>query len=269
MVILDQAGRGRPWLRIVPAPPDVRDLVEHFWIEDSRGINTAHRGAWRIVPDGSAHLIFGTVEDECTVRYRLSVVGARTVQTDIDRAGRVVTVGARLVPGALPSLVREDARHFADFGTPLLDLSPRLGRDALERLTGAEDHADLWRGLAALVARMRRGAVLRQVTPIMNAVRLIDTSGGNADIHRVAYEVGMAPRTFRATFAEQVGLAPKRYARIRRLHEAMHLTVGGSTRSLAGIASRTGYADQAHMTRDFRALVGEPPGAYLDRRVVS
>ena len=47
-----------------------------------------------------------------------------------------------------------------------------------------------------------------------------------------------------------------------RFHAARGLVLGGSA-SLAEVAARTGYADQAHLTREWRDLAGVPPMTWL------
>jgi AraC-like DNA-binding protein len=56
---------------------------------------------------------------------------------------------------------------------------------------------------------------------------------------------------------KSVGLAPKRALRIARLHRALRLADGRQPWSAAAAAA--GYADQAHLTRDMQALLGEGP----------
>jgi AraC-like DNA-binding protein len=48
----------------------------------------------------------------------------------------------------------------------------------------------------------------------------------------------------------------KRY----RLHEAA-ARLGGAV-DMAALALELGYFDQAHFIRDFKAVVGQPPGRY-------
>lgn len=60
-------------------------------------------------------------------------------------------------------------------------------------------------------------------------------------------------RNFRKTF----GTSPKRYARITRIERVLALRFRGET--WADIAYGSGFADQAHMIRDFQDIVGQSP----------
>jgi AraC-like DNA-binding protein len=78
-------------------------------------------------------------------------------------------------------------------------------------------------------------------------------------VHAVARRLGMSERHLRNLFARTTGLAPKLYTRIQRVRAVLASVHRGD---LAGLAMRAGYYDQAHMTTEFRRLVGVPPGAF-------
>jgi AraC-like DNA-binding protein len=63
----------------------------------------------------------------------------------------------------------------------------------------------------------------------------------------------------RREFTTAVGLPPKVVARIARVHRAQAAITDGQP--LSAVAARCGFADQAHMTREFMALVGKTPRA--------
>jgi AraC-like DNA-binding protein len=67
---------------------------------------------------------------------------------------------------------------------------------------------------------------------------------------------GMSPRTLQRWFARHVGLPPRAYLRLLRFHKAFEQVPAQP--SLADHAAASGFADQAHMARDFRALAGVP-----------
>jgi len=81
---------------------------------------------------------------------------------------------------------------------------------------------------------------------------------GAASVAEMGRATGMRPRTLQRWFARNVGLAPRHYLRLLRFHKAFAQVP--EQPSLADHAAAQGYADQAHMARDFRALAGVPAG---------
>ena len=79
---------------------------------------------------------------------------------------------------------------------------------------------------------------------------------GAATVEDMARDTGMSPRTLQRWFARHVGLPPRRYLRLLRFQKAFEQVPEQS--SLADHAAAQGYADQAHMARDFRAMAGVP-----------
>jgi AraC-like DNA-binding protein len=77
-----------------------------------------------------------------------------------------------------------------------------------------------------------------------------------ATVEQMAHGAGMSPRTLQRWFARHVGLPPRRYLRLLRFHKAFEQVPGPV--SLAEQAAAQGYADQAHMAREFRAMAGVP-----------
>nr|BFE68666.1 hypothetical protein GCM10020092_019670 [Actinoplanes digitatis] len=66
-------------------------------------------------------------------------------------------------------------------------------------------------------------------------------------------------------FADYVGLGPKWVIRRYRLHEVGERLAAGADIDWARLVGELGYADQAHFTRDFTAMFGEPPTVYAQR----
>jgi AraC-like DNA-binding protein len=77
-------------------------------------------------------------------------------------------------------------------------------------------------------------------------------------------------RRLQRAFDRSVGLSPKVLGRVLRLRQAVRrLESAGRPLSWAGVAAAAGYADQAHLIREFRALAGVTPAAYVrERRAV-
>jgi AraC-like DNA-binding protein len=97
-------------------------------------------------------------------------------------------------------------------------------------------------------------------------------SGGTVRIGALAAESGYGHRQLRDKFVREYGITPKQAARILRFERSSELVKrfgrvgrGGTapTTSMAEIAARCGYFDQAHMIRDWHELAGCAPTAWL------
>jgi AraC-like DNA-binding protein len=83
----------------------------------------------------------------------------------------------------------------------------------------------------------------------------------------VCDDLGLVPRTLRRRFAAQVGLMPKRFARVQRMQRLVHDLDGLDEVDWSAAAARHGYADQPHLADEFRALAGVTPAEYLRSRI--
>ncbi len=93
------------------------------------------------------------------------------------------------------------------------------------------------------------------------AWRLIQHTGGRMPVETVARRVGWSRRYLAPRFEGEFGLAPKEAARVSRFTRARRLAESGH--SLAETAAAAGYADQSHLTREWRALSGRTPTQLL------
>jgi AraC-like DNA-binding protein len=82
---------------------------------------------------------------------------------------------------------------------------------------------------------------------------------GQASIGAMTEELGWSHRRLIDRFREQIGLTPKTVARVMRFDRATAALRDPTGRSLAEIAYECGYADQAHLTREFREFAGLSP----------
>jgi AraC-like DNA-binding protein len=82
-------------------------------------------------------------------------------------------------------------------------------------------------------------------------------------VEQVAALGGLGVRSLQRLFAAYVGVSPKAVLARYRLQDAAALIDSGEGDDLAGLATSLGWFDQAHFSRDFRAVVGVTPSAYL------
>jgi len=114
-----------------------------------------------------------------------------------------------------------------------------------------------------LLGVLRRARDPRSVVPaeVAAAWRLLARVRGRARVDWLADEVGWSRRHLTGRFTAEYGVTPKEAARLMRFEHARGLT--GQRVPLAEVALEAGYADQAHLAREWRRLAGQPASATL------
>ena len=94
------------------------------------------------------------------------------------------------------------------------------------------------------------------------AWQVAEATGGRCRIEDLARTVQLSPRQLRTLMIAETGLSPKQLSRQFRFDGVVARLADGD-RTLAQIAAENGYADQAHLTREFRQMAGCTPTQWL------
>ncbi len=224
-------------------PTDLADVVERFWLGawDLRGqpAHTTER-----IADPTVHLVF---EDGAA---RLVGVWTRLWRRTL--VGRGQVRAAKLHPGAARALLAGSAHLFSNRIVPLADAIPdSVGLPAI--VLGPVEPA---MGLSRLAGWIRDH--WRPDPQIGAAMQLVQRAcdGTHTRVDSLAAEAGMSSRALQRLFKSHVGASPKWVMRWSRLQEVAARIDAGAAPDLAALAYSLGYADQAHLARDFRAATG-------------
>lgn len=98
---------------------------------------------------------------------------------------------------------------------------------------------------------------------IKEGLKLIKSSRGQLDILGLSRDLFLTEKTLLRKFCSIIGKAPKQYCRIVRFHQIIRSLSENPDSSLTQIALDNGYFDQAHFSRDFKALSGYTPKEFL------
>jgi AraC-like DNA-binding protein len=200
----------------------------------------------RVLPDGCMDLLWN--------EGRLLVAGPDT-RAHLTGGPPSTWAGVRLGPGTAPALLGVPAHELRDRRVELADLWPVTG---VRRLTALVDAAgDPARGLEDLA--LRRAAETTPPDPVLH--RVVAALGAGRPVAATADELGLSARQLHRRSLTAFGYGPKTLARILRLRRALALARRGTP--FAETATRTGYADQAHLSREVRELTGLPLGDLL------
>lgn len=194
----------------------------------------------RVLPDGCMDLIWH--------RGELLVAGPDTVAHISRWAPGAGYVGLRLGAGAGPRVLGLPARELRDQRVPLADVwAPRQARRLTQQLA-ASSHPE--RTLEAAAAHRLRQAA----PPDPVAAALMRRLARGASVVSLAADLGLSTRQLHRRSLDALGYGPKTFARILRLNRALELRRAGQPAAEAAMVA--GYADQAHLAREVRALSG-------------
>ena len=230
--------------REVEPPTDLRVFVKRAW-----SLAVSKDGpAWAshvAMPDGCMEIIrrlsgrsrWNGEQPECFV------AGVSTTPAELELGAGSAFIGVRIWPWTWRALTGSSPSDLTDRWEALGEVAP---------------------GFAATDSPEAAFTLFRQIepTPVMLAIgKAIRVSRTPGELSRRA---GLSPRALQRWFKRNVGQAPSTYLRLVRFSEAF-ATLGSSSSGLAGHAVDHGFADQAHMAREFRSLAREPASRARER----
>lgn len=248
--------------RISPHP-DLSEFIECYWMMYSDDINPQVE---KIIPDGFTELIFNYRDV-----YQSNISGNWQIQTPNLFAGQIsnyfhlANTGAtgsfaiKLKPAALTQLFGLNMETYVD---QILDLDtfPHPQLAALKDFFLPFDHQEL------LVERLDNHFLMLSNSatenPLERVLALIFDSKGMAPVSELCKAASLGERQLQRLFKRYIGLSPKYYSRIIRFNHIFQLIKEGG-HDWAEIIFLSGYYDQSHFIRNFKAFTGEDPSAYF------
>ncbi|MBF6059867.1 helix-turn-helix domain-containing protein [Nocardia terpenica] len=221
----------------------------------------------RVIPHPSVTLVleFG---DGSLVMYgatdrqqRGSFVGGLAPGSVHMRGKNIECVEVRLSPVVARAVL---GAHPAESDHSVVALDDLWGRDAA-RIREQLSEIASWdaRFAVAEASLTRRAAAGPLVDPeVVWAWDRIVVSRGSVRVEDLAVELGWSRRRLWTRFRSQMGLPPKRAAKLVRFNHAAHRLAAGD--SAARVAAECGYADQSHLHRDVWAFTEMTPAALAD-----
>jgi AraC-like DNA-binding protein len=216
------------------------------------------------VPDGSGEYVQRVLPDACadvivSADGRATVVGPAMSAQLARLPGGERLRGLRFRTVAIGAALRLPAREIRDLQVPLGDV---FGGAVAARIA-----EQVWHGELPPYLDPRDLGSDRRVEYALSGL------GGEAapGVAEVAGGLGLSERQLRRLVLTHTGLEPRMLRRVARFQRFLALADGGASRgrpvgTLAGLAVRAGYADQAHLSREVRSLSGLTPSALLAER---
>jgi AraC-like DNA-binding protein len=170
-----------------------------------------------------------------------------------------VLVGVRFGPGAGGPALGLPLTELRDRRVDLAGILPGLAR----RLPGDLSPG---RALGRLIEMTARLVADGPPDPLVSrSARMLAASRERTG--ELARDLGVSERQFRRRCLDAAGYSPKMLHRVLRFRRFVsRIDAAGGRVDLSLLAAETGYADQAHLTRESVRLAGLPPGALMRAR---
>jgi AraC-like DNA-binding protein len=246
-----------PGYREVAPPAALASAVSCVWV----GVTPAEGAPpTRVLPDACVDLIW-----QRGTGVFLAGPDTGPVLMPIPPGG--VLAGVRLRPGAGGPALGRPLTGLLDQRPGPADLRAELGRGIGARLA-AEVPGELSPDVALRRLLRLAGELVTSAPPdplaVLAAQRL---ARPDAQVRDVAAELSISERQLNRRCSAAIGYGPALLRRVLRFRRFVsRIDAAPAAADLAGLAAETGYADQAHLTRESHELAGLPPRALIRDR---
>ena len=242
-----------PTFHRVPVTGHLSVFVRWFWIPE-----------WNIAGERASrqHVIGFPACNLVVEGARAEVSGPTTRATYRELRGSGWAVGAFLRPAAVPELIG-DPRALRNVSRAV-EL-PRLCAELSSVMNGIGPGEARRSMVADRFSEWLSGRLGTPTDEALRANRMVEAAESQRTIHRVtdlAAHLNTSVRSLQRLASRYVGVSPAFLIRRRRLHEAAEKLRQNPGLDLTVVAHESGYADHAHLTRDFRTTLGFTPSSY-------
>lgn len=237
-------------------------FVEWYWSVESADPTPRVQ---KIVPDGYPEFIFHygdpfriRLADRWNKQGRALVGGQMLKHFFLENTGVTEMFGITFKPAALTHLLQISMRPLTGKVIELSELPQTVSRmaDAIgscktmsDRITAAEKF------LQPLTTKVPEEHVVDR------SLAILREHAGLVPILPMCASLGITDRHLQRLYNKYVGLSPKYYSRIIRFSTIFTQMKEGKV-SWADVIHASGYYDQSHFIRDFKAFTGEDPSGF-------
>lgn len=248
-----------------PAPRLDRWVKRYQAFSWTGGEPGVHRG----LPSGNLAFIVSLSEPTHVVgmpgaqspgRFRALLGGLHTKPAVIAHPGHGAGIEIEVTPLGCRSLFGLPAGALANTLVELEDVLGPLGAQLVERAHASSNWSTRF-AVVDDVLSQALGPPAHIASELECAWSLIVDSGGRMRIDQVAAQTGWSRRHLSKKFRSEFGITPKTVGRLARFERTCRLLDRGM--DLADAAAAGGFYDQAHLTHEWRDLVGVTPVAWM------
>ncbi|MDX2020370.1 MAG: helix-turn-helix domain-containing protein [Deltaproteobacteria bacterium] len=236
--------------------PELRQHIAHIAVYRE---TLATAVVEHVVPDGAVRLMF----DLGAGMGQALVAGPSAQPLALHLQGTMAGLTVTLRPGAAAELLLTPAGELHDRCLPLREFKGFDIDELSERLFVARDDAERAMLVQTTLRSRLAGDHASERDRTLRALAVLSSS--RRTLGEASESVGVGERRLQQIFEQNVGLSPRLYRRLIRVHECLRALRKNRQPRWPQLALEHGFSDQAHLSREFRAFTGVPPTEFLAR----
>lgn len=244
----------------------LESIVSCFWMIENR--EDASRKVQKVVPDGYPEIIFHfadpymiRLQSDWELQPLKLVAGQIKRHFFLGNTGRSSMIGIKMMPTTFTHLFGVNMDTLTGKVLNLKEVAGSIFNELYDELNNTDSFDERCNLLNLFFDKLLSERPLVP-TKADEAVSLIFSSNGTVTVRELCNALSIGERQLERLFRQYVGLSPKFYSRIIRFSQIFqHIEKGDPF--WTDTVYRTGFYDQSHFIKNFKAFTGEEPSEYL------
>jgi AraC-like DNA-binding protein len=256
-------------MQILPSK-ELQPFIKHYLFLESEGKIIKKL---RLFSDGNMGIVFSFGDNLITKNKNNELIdslpnsflyGQISQFKDLYLQGEVSLIVVVLQPSGINQLIGISADELLDKIIRIEDLFGCQGLEIQEKLAKKVAFQSKLTLLNTFFIELTAKKNTSNQWLIHASLDFIVKNKGNVSIHQLVKYMGYTERHLERKFMETVGLSPKKFSNIIKLHSFLkYLKV--EPKNLTIIAYEAGYADQSHLIKEFKKYTGITPTEYVSK----
>lgn len=247
----------------LPPTPELKQCIECFWIVEN---NDSTPVLQKVIPDGFTEMIFHfgdpykiNLNDSWSQQPKNLLAGQITRFFYLENTGVTNIFGIKFKPAALTHCFKIEMGLLTNKVVKLSSALPQIS--VLESLIADCDSHE--QRIKLIESELVMNCSLDSLpSAIDKAVEIILAKRGHLTVKEVCDAATVTERQLERLFKKYIGLSPKLYSRIVRF-SGIFKVVNEKQMSWSEVGLETGFYDQSHFIKNFKAFTGEDPSRYF------
>ncbi|HCO68016.1 MAG TPA: AraC family transcriptional regulator [Dysgonomonas sp.] len=249
---------------IIYPSPALAPYIRYYWYLRTE---SNQPGTERIIPTGCISMIFHKAnllfsENRQDYQPRNFICGLSDGYTNLITSGTTEMLVVVFQPFGAKPFFSVPVNEFYNDSVPVEDMENVLLDDLQKRI---QDEPDRMLCISYiedyLMKKLNRTADYnyKRMSAVINRINV----NPQASIQSLADTACLSYKQFGRIFAGYVGARPKEFSRVIRFQRALYLMQTHTDFNLTRLAFESGYYDQPHLIREFKAFAGYTPAELI------